>query len=726
MNALAHEKSPYLLQHAENPVEWLPWGPAAFAKARAEQKPIFLSIGYSTCHWCHVMAHESFENEATARLLNDGFIPVKLDREERPDVDRLYMAYVQSATGHGGWPMSVWLTPDLKPFYGGTYFAPDSRYGRPGFPDLLRRIAQLWKTERDGIVAQSERFFASLAESAEVPSDGTALQPKVILADGFDTFRSRFDGREGGFGQAPKFPRPAIFDFLFRHAARLRRENASTARAALDMALFTLDKMAAGGMRDHLGGGFHRYSVDTFWHVPHFEKMLYDQAQLALAYTEAFRITGEERHAVVVRETLDYLLDEMAHPEGGFHSAEDADSLPEGSAPGGHKVEGAYYVWTDEEIVRHLGADVPLFAYVYGVEKGGNTPPGSDPHGEFVGQNVLIRRHSSAAAAARFSRSEVEVEIALAAARRTLRAIRSKRPLPHRDDKILTAWNGLALSALAVAAQALGELEPEPRYRAAAERTADFLLTRLRQPGTGRLLRAYREGPGTVEGFAEDYACLIAGLLDLYEATFENRWLSEAAALQKQMEALFWDPAAGGYFASAGDDPSLLLRMKEEYDGAEPAANSVAAGNLLRLHRLLGDEAYRERAEAIFRASRRILERAPEAAPRLMAALEEALSPALHLVIVGPSETGDEGTRALLREARRLFLPQRTLLRFVPGEPIPEVFGRQAPFYASLRSLDGKPTAFLCEDFACRLPTSDPVVLRNMLEKHSHSSTEVI
>ncbi|HEY8965357.1 MAG TPA: DUF255 domain-containing protein, partial [Candidatus Methylacidiphilales bacterium] len=361
-NALAKEKSPYLLQHAENPVDWLPWGEAAFAKAKAEGKPIFLSIGYSTCHWCHVMAHESFEDPATARLLNELFVPVKVDREERPDVDRLYMAYVQATTGHGGWPMSVWLTPELKPFYGGTYFAPDGRYGRPGFPVLLRRLADLWRTERESILAQSDRVFESFAELAPADEDGNPdaapPDPRAIAALGFAAFRSRFDAVEGGFGHAPKFPRPAVFDFLFRHAARLRLEkpDAPEAKEAARMALFTLDKMAAGGMRDHLGGGFHRYSVDTYWHVPHFEKMLYDQAQLALAYAEAHRLTGgiHPGHAAVLRETLDYLLREMADPVGAFHSAEDADSLPheEAGKPGAHPMEGAFYVWGAAEIAR--------------------------------------------------------------------------------------------------------------------------------------------------------------------------------------------------------------------------------------------------------------------------------------------------------------------------------------------------------------------------------------
>ncbi len=724
MNALARETSPYLLQHAGNPVAWLPWGEAAFAQARAEGKPIFLSIGYSTCHWCHVMAHESFEDEVTAGLLNKHFIPVKVDREERPDVDRLYMAYVQAATGQGGWPMSVWLTPDLKPFYGGTYFPPDNRYGRPGFPALLGRIAGLWQqqTDREAIVAQSEGFFASLAESVrqtkEEGSEGLP-DPRALLAEGFESFRSRFDGREGGFGSAPKFPRPAVFEFLFRHAVRLRREGNPDGEAALRIALFTLDKMAAGGMRDHLGGGFHRYSVDALWHVPHFEKMLYDQAQLALAYTAAYRLTGEARHAAVVRETLDYLLTEMATPEGGFHSAEDADSLP---PEGGHPVEGAYYVWTAKEIAALLPAEsAPLFAFVYGVEESGNTPPGSDPHGEFVGKNVLIRRHSSAEAATRFALPEEEVETRLTAARRTLLATRSQRPRPHRDDKILTAWNGLALSALAVAAQALDE----PRYRLAAERVAAFLLKHLRDPKTGRLLRAYREGPGTVGGFAEDYAFLIAGLLDLFATTFEPRWLSEALALQKTMDALFWDDAAGGYFSTTGDDPSLLLRMKEDYDGAEPAPNSVAAGNLLRLHRLLGDAAFLTRAQALFSSQRRLLERVPEAAPLLLAALEETLLPPLHLVIVGLPESECEATRVLLREARRPFLPHLALLLFTPGT-VPDLFGNQASFYASLRGENGKASAFLCENFACQLPTTNPVVLHSLLEKHSQPPIGVL
>ncbi|MBA2432467.1 MAG: thioredoxin domain-containing protein, partial [Chthoniobacterales bacterium] len=591
-NRLASEKSPYLLQHADNPVDWLPWGEEAFARARTEQKPIFLSVGYSTCHWCHVMAHESFEEEATAEIMNREFVNIKVDREERPDVDRVYMTFVQATTGHGGWPMSVWLTPDLKPFVGGTYFPPEDRFGHPGFKKVLQRIAHAWKQDHENIAQQGTQIVEALQEAASQPSGAAELTAATFEAAYRQIARS-YDAHEGGFGSAPKFPRPVLLHFLFRIYGRERE--GSTGKQALEMNLHTLRKMAAGGLHDHLGGGFARYSVDQFWHVPHFEKMLYDNAQLAVAYTDAFQITREPLFENVTRDILEYVLRDMTAPEGGFYSAEDADSTIEQGKPA--HAEGAFYVWTEREIDDSLGSDAALFKEFYGVEPQGNAPAGADPHGEFAGKNILILRKEP---------GEAEEEV-LARGRARLLEIRAKRPRPHLDDKIITAWNGLMISGFARAAQVL----QEDRYAAAAERAAQFIRTHLYHAQTRTLVRNYRGGPSAVEGFADDYAFLIQGLLDLYEASFRVEWVQFALELQETQDRLFWDAEQGGYFSGTGNDPSILLRLKEDNDGAEPAASSVAALNLLRLAQIRGDAALRERAEKTIAAFSATLTRVP-------------------------------------------------------------------------------------------------------------------
>ena len=452
-NRLAHEKSPYLLQHAHNPVDWYPWGKEAFEKARRENKPIFLSVGYSTCHWCHVMAHESFENEEIAAIMNREFVNIKVDREERPDVDRVYMTFVQATTGGGGWPMSVWLTPDLKPFVGGTYFPPEDRYGQPAFKSVLERIATAWKQDHDKIVEQGSKIVDALRESQSATTVDGKIDGSVLDA-AFKQIDRSYDPKEGGFGNAPKFPRPVTLNFLTRFYAR--DSTGDSGKHALDMALFTLGKMAAGGMHDHIGGGFHRYSVDRYWHVPHFEKMLYDQAQLAVAYLDAFQITKDRRHEAVARDILDYVARDMTSKEGGFFSAEDADSpVVTGIGDSGHSktAEGAFYVWTKKEIDDALGDAAEIFDFHYGVQPHGNAPEGSDPHDEFRGKNILIERHTIADTAQHFKKSEQEIRELLATSREKLFAIRAKRPRPHLDDKIIAAWNGLMISAYARAAQ---------------------------------------------------------------------------------------------------------------------------------------------------------------------------------------------------------------------------------------------------------------------------------
>jgi len=610
-NRLAREKSPYLQQHANNPVDWFPWGEEAFALARERNVPIFLSIGYATCHWCHVMERESFTDEATAALMNRFFVNVKVDREERPDVDRVYMTYVQAATGGGGWPMSVWLTPDLEPFLGGTYFPPQSGPGAPGFPRLLERVHQAWETEPDRIRDDASRTLKALAGSVTPPpvaGEGSDIDETLIGASEacLAWFREAFDPDHGGFGGAPKFPRAPAFHFLLRHSARVGDSEAA------QMVVTTLREMARGGIWDHLGGGFHRYSVDAAWHVPHFEKMLYDQAQLATTYLEAYLLTGEEDLADVARATLEYVLGDLTDPDtGGFYSAEDADSLvAEGSSA---KAEGAFYVWHDIEVRARLGDKYELFADHYGVRPGGNA---TDPHGELVGKNVLHQARSVAETAVVH---ELDPEVArerLAACRDTLRTVRARRPRPLRDGKVLCAWNGMMISALAQGHQVLGE----PRYLEAATRAARFARVSLFDEDRGRLLRRFCDGESAFDAYLEDYAHLAAGLLDLYEAGRDEQWLHWSAALIDRAVTLFHDDASGGFFATAADDASLVLRLKDDYDGAEPSGNAVMVACLARLAKALDRPDLRDLAESTVRAFAPTLVALPHALPQLLSA----------------------------------------------------------------------------------------------------------
>ncbi|MGI8437737.1 MAG: thioredoxin domain-containing protein [Chthoniobacterales bacterium] len=698
-NRLAQEKSPYLLQHADNPVHWQPWGEEAFAKARAENKPIFLSIGYSTCHWCHVMAHESFEDEATAEIMNREFVNIKVDREERPDVDRVYMTFVQATTGPGGWPMSVWLTPKLKPFVGGTYFPPEARYGQPGFKEVLRRIAAAWAQDSAKMAAQGARVLEALQESMSARPDSNHSLCKETLEKAYQQIARTYDAHEGGFGGAPKFPRPVLLNFLLRVYAE---EVVPRGQYALEMVLFTLRKMAAGGMHDQLGGGFSRYSVDALWHVPHFEKMLYDQAQLALVYLDAFQIAREALYEKIARDVLDYVRRDMTAPDGGFYSAEDADSLIARGKP--EHAEGAFYVWTQAEIEQALGEPAALFNFHYGVEANGNAPAGADPHGEFVGKNILLERHSLGETADKFGKTEAETAQILAGARAALLARRAERPRPHLDDKIITAWNGLMISAFARGAQVLDDAD----YLAAATAAARNLRTHLFDETRGTLVRNYREGRSAVQGFADDYAFVIQGLLDLYEASFEVEWLQLAVRLQETQDRLFFDGANGGYFSGTGDDPSILLRMKEDNDGAEPAASSIAALNLMRLSQMRDDAALRERAEKTIAAFGSTLTNVPSAMPQMLVALAQSLSKPRQIVIAGEKDSAE--TRALLREAHRHYLPNKMLLRADDG---------MSKAVNAMRMIDGKSTAYVCENFACQTPTTDPTALRRALARES-------
>jgi len=717
-NKLAGEKSPYLLQHAHNPVHWFPWGGEAFALAQATDRPVFLSIGYSTCHWCHVMAHESFENPEIATVLNRDFVCVKVDREERPDVDRLYMAYVQATTGHGGWPMSVWLTPDLAPFFGGTYFPPEDRPGRIGFPTLLARISEAWKKDREKLVIEGDRIIGALrAQSAGAnhPQEPASLDWDAHQKCFSWCFES-FDDQWGGFGGAPKFPRPSVLNFLFRIVARRDEEKpgqlTTVGREALRLAAVTLQRMGEGGMRDHIGGGFHRYSVDGRWHVPHFEKMLYDQAQLVNAYLEGYQATGRGIFGWIARETLDYVLRDLTGPGGGFFSAEDADSLLVAGETA--HAEGAFYVWTQDEIRALCGSDAPLVERHYGIQANGNTRPESDPMGEFRGKNVLHQVRPLTETAAGLGIAPGSAEARLIAANGVLMHARAARPRPHLDDKILTAWNGLMISAFARAIQVLGPDDPAARlgWERAATRAAEFIERELFDPATGRLWRSWREGRSNILGFAEDYAYLIQGLLDLYEAAGAIRWLRWADQLQETMDEDFWGAAGGGYFNSPAGDPHLLVRMKEDYDGAEPAPSSIATLNLLRLDAMLGGGTRADRAREAIEALRPQWERAPHGLPQLLVAIDFLLGPVRQIVIA--SKPGDPAAAPLLKAIHRSVEAPRVII-WADGDDGQAWLAKRQPWIAGVKTSGGQPTASVCRNNTCGLPVTDPEELARQL-----------
>ncbi|MBI5362440.1 MAG: thioredoxin domain-containing protein [Planctomycetes bacterium] len=686
-NRLAFEKSPYLLQHARNPVKWFPWGPAAFEKASKEDKPIFLSIGYSTCHWCHVMEHESFEDAEVAALMNAHYVCIKVDREERPDVDQVYMSVTQAMTGSGGWPMTVVMTPDKKPFFAGTYFPKRGDQGRPGMMELLPRLAEAWKTERQGVVGHAEKIVAAMRESG-AKTGGAALDV-ALLERAFLELEARFDAREGGFGGAPKFPTPHNLRFLLREHARGRSN-------ALPLVELTLAKMARGGMHDQLGGGFHRYSTDRAWLVPHFEKMLYDQALLALAYQDAWVVTRKAEYREVAEDVLAYVQRELLSPEGGFLSAEDADSAGE---------EGQFYVWTPPELDGVLGAEEgAVFARIFGVHASGNAP---DHEGRPTGKSILHLTADWPELARSTGIAEPELRKRMALARGKLFDAREKRVRPFKDDKVLTDWNGLAIAAFASAARAFDR----PDHARTAHRAAEFVLTRLRDD-KGRLLKRYRAGEAALPAVLDDYAFLVWGLLELHATELDPRWLAEALRLDAEMTARFADTANGGYFLSAADGEALFLRGKEFYDGALPSGNSIAASNSLRLAHLTGDPAHAERARKTLAAGSREITRSPSAFTQAMLALDFEVGPSSEVVISGAPEAED--TRALLREVRARFLPRTVVLLRAPGDDVPLL--KLAPFTKELTRLDGHATAYFCRDFTCQAPTIDPAALGKLLD----------
>jgi uncharacterized protein YyaL (SSP411 family) len=702
-NRLISEKSPYLRQHAHNPVDWFPWGSEAFEKARRENKPIFLSVGYSTCHWCHVMADESFSDPAIAQLLNDQFVPIKVDREERPDVDQVYLTFVQASTGSGGWPMSVWLTPELKPFVGGTYYPPDDRDGRPGFKTMLTRIAALWAGDHEKILQQSERMLQALRADMQAVPSGALLPVADLRLRGFKEAAATFDEVNKGFGEAPKFPHPVMLEFLFDLAAT--SPDAAQRTEALRMTLQTLHALTAGGIHDQVGGGFHRYAVDALWRVPHFEKMLYDQAQLANACLTAGQFSPDPVFAETARDILGYVQRQMTDPAGGFYAAEDADS-PLPSDPSKHS-EGAFYLWTQNEIEKVLGQkNAAVFAFHYGVQPDGNVA--NDPDGSFAHRNILFLAHPVAETAARFHLTEDAARSLLATARRDLLAAQSLRPRPQRDEKVVTAWNGLMISAFARAAQILGD----KACATIATQAAEFLRTRLYDPASGRLARSYCAGRRDEAGFAADYAFLIQGLIDLYETSFEVRWLEWAVQLQEKQNELFGDAAAGGFFTNTGADASVLLRLKVDADEAEPSPNSIAVRNLARLAGIMHREEWREMAARTARAFVPQLSRAPMALPQMLAALGWLESSPQQIIIQGEAASPD--TARLIEEVWRRFLPRHVLLRI--DRPSRPFFEAKVPFVAGLPdATGGAATAYVCENFVCQLPTRDPAVLVKLL-----------
>jgi uncharacterized protein YyaL (SSP411 family) len=680
-NRLQHEKSPYLLQHAHNPVDWYPWGEEAFAKARAEDKPIFLSVGYSTCHWCHVMERESFENEALAAVLNEHFISIKVDREERPDIDRIYMLFVQASTGSGGWPMSVWLTPSGKPFYGGTYFPPDNRYGRPGFRLVLESLSRAWKNDREKIEESGTQVLAQLEEHAAGPTLANATISQKDLDITYNQFRRAFDSRLGGFGSAPKFPRPSVLNFLLRYSAATNNEDAR------DMVLKTLREMAKGGMHDQLGGGFHRYSVDERWFVPHFEKMLYDQAQLGTSYLEAYQITRDEQYADSARGIFTYVLRDLLHPEGGFYSAEDADSAADPAHPH-EKGEGAFYIWTATEMRDLLGArDATLLGHLYGVSESGNVA--EDPHAEFTGRNILYRARTVEETANHFGTDAVTVRAAVERAVPILLERRGTRPRPHLDDKVLAAWNGMMLSAFAKGAQIL----QQPEYADAARRAADFLRAKLWNNGT--LLRRFRDGEAAVPAFLDDYGFLANGLIDLYETQFLSSDLQWAIELVAHARERFEDPD-GGFFSTPEGQSDLVLRLKDDYDGAEPSGNSGLILALLRLSRITGRDEFRESAEKALAAFAPKMSRQGSGLPQMLVAQMFALAKPMEIVIAG------DLAPELLGVIRTRFLPNSVVMRAADApQPMPP--------------LEGRPTVYVCENYACQLPVSTAKALELLL-----------
>ena len=687
-NRLIHEKSPYLLQHGNNPVDWFPWGPEAFQKAEKEDKPIFLSIGYSTCHWCHVMERESFEDKEVADAMNDAFISVKVDREERPDIDATYMKVCQMMTGSGGWPLTIIMTPDRRPFFSGTYFPKESRSGMTGMLGLIAHIKALWGSNRERALDVASRVIESLRLEPETISHSLGGE---TLRFAYLQLSQSFDPRHGGFGNTPKFPTPFKLLYLLRYWKRTGEGN------ALGIVERTLRAIRMGGVYDQIGFGIHRYSTDAHWLVPHFEKMLYDQALIAMAYTEAYQATGDPYYRQVTEEILEYITTEMVSPCGGVYSAEDADSEGE---------EGKFYIWTKDEIMGILSPEeLDIFNTVYNISKGGNYM--DEKTRKKTGNNILHMKKTVSVHASELSIQEESLKHIMERSRIKLLEARDKRIRPLQDDKVITSWNGLVIVALAKASRALGE----PQFIVVASRIVDFIMSALRTPG-GRLLRRYRDGDSAIPGFLEDYAFLVWGLLEMYESTFDVDYLRLAVEHNVAMIDLFWDQAGGGFFFTAEDSEEVLVRGKDVYDGALPSANSVALLNLIRIAKLTRDPDLELKASVLMDRFSEMVYASPGSHSFFMTAVDFANGPAYAVVVVG--KRGAEDTEAMLRALGESFTPNKVVL-FLPDGEIPKIT-EIASFANDYVSIGGRATAYVCVDFSCHLPVTSVTEMLKLME----------
>lgn len=693
-NKLISEKSPYLLQHAYNPVDWYPWGAEAFQKAQAEDKPIFLSIGYSACHWCHVMEKESFDDPEVAGVLNEAFVCIKVDREERPDLDATFMKVCQTIAGTGGWPLHIIMTADKKPFFAATYIPKENRFGRTGLKQIAQQIKQLWATRRNELVESAERITMLLREGEKESREAQPFETlaESTLDEAYLKLEESFDENNGGFGYAPKFPSPHNLSFLLRYWKRTQNEK------ALEIVEKTLRAMRLGGIYDHLASGFHRYSTDSMWLVPHFEKMIYDQAMLVIAYTEAYQATRKDEYKQTALQVIKYVLRDMTDANGGFYSAEDADSEDQ---------EGKFYVWTEQEIRQVLSQkEVELVRKAFNTQEQGNFIEATT--GERNGKNILHMKKPLAEVASSLHFSPKEIQTLIDKACQKLLAARQKRIHPSKDDKILTDWNGLTIAALAKASQVFSK----PEFATAAKKAADFIMGRLRD-AEGNLLHRYREGDKGITGFLDDYAFLIWGLLELYEATFDAKHLRHAIDLADRMLRHFWDKTNGGFFQTADYSETTLIRNKEIHDGAYPSGNSVAALNLIRLARITGETMFEEKAEQIMNAFSVEVSKTPNAHAQLMSALDFALGPSSEIVIVGDPQKED--TAKMLQTLRSKFLPRKVVLFRSSVEESPEITGI-GKFTKDLKGKEGKATAFVCRDHVCKTPTTDASAMLELLE----------
>jgi len=694
-NQLADAQSPYLLQHKDNPVDWYPWGEAAFEKAKAEDKPVFLSIGYSTCHWCHVMEEESFEDPEVAEAMNGTFVSIKVDREERPDIDGLYMSVCQMMSGRGGWPLTVLLTPDKKPFYATTYLPKQGRFGRMGMMDLIPRVRQLWTGQRDELLSEADKITSTLEEASVQAASGDTVDADT-LDQAYQQLADRFDPTHGGFGSAPKFPSPHNLLFLLRYALRAEDDH------ALDMVETTLDRMRLGGLFDHVGYGFHRYSTDQQWLLPHFEKMLYDQAMLVMAYAEGYQVFGKETYAETIRETIEYVTRDLRDSTGAFYSAEDADS----ETDTGEMEEGAFYVWSIDEVREVLDDEqAELVIDVFNLQPDGNYV--EEATREKTGRNILHLKAPLANLAEARGMDEAALREAIEAARDRLFRRRTSRPRPRLDDKVLTDWNGLMIAALAKAARALDT----SKYAEVAADAAEFLLDTMRDDD-GRLLHRYRNGNAAIRAHLDDFAFLIWGLIELYQTTFEAEWLGEALCLMQEALDHHWDDAHGGFHITADDGEALIVRQKEFYDGAVPSGNSAALYDLLRLARMAERPDWEARAQELVAVAAGQLQEQPSGFTALLVGVDVALGPAQEVVIAGDPDAAD--TRAMLQKLHQVFAPRTVALLRQTDQDEP-LITRYAPFTTEHHPIDGRAAAYVCEHYQCDAPTTDPETLHDAL-----------